>query len=169
MRIQLDKITEYQDKQCDLFSKYSYFSSLSEYKKRNQDNKEKIINDIYNGKKAEFLVYNFLVSEQKKISSPDLNIYEKYSKSYDADLHIKDISIHVKSHSVNGSYPISWVFQKQDPLLSVIQEHNFLALVVMNEETNYMYLKKVSEVTFREPLREYLKETKVCIYESDFI
>ena len=169
MKIQLSTITEYQDKQCDLFSEYSFFSSLSEYKKRNQDDRGKIINDIYNGKKAEFLVYNFLISKQKKLSSPDLNIYEKYNKSYDADLHLKDINIHVKSHSVNGNFPISWVFQKEDPLLSAIKEHNFLALVVMNKEINYMYLKKISEVHFKEPLKECLKDTKVCIYESDFL
>ena len=83
MKIQLNPITEYQDKQCELFSKYSVWSSLSEYKKRNQVNKDKIVNDIYNGKKAEFLVYNFLISKQKEINSPDLNVYEKHNKSYD--------------------------------------------------------------------------------------
>ena len=93
MKIKLNKITEYQDKQSDLFSKYSVFSSLSEYEKRNQFNKEKIINDIYNGKKAEFLVYNYLIYKQKKLTSPDLNIYEKYKKSYDADLYLKNVNI----------------------------------------------------------------------------
>ena len=33
MKIQLKTITEYQEKQCDLFSKFSVFSSLEEYKK----------------------------------------------------------------------------------------------------------------------------------------
>ena len=169
MKIQLNKITEYQDKQCELFSKYSVLSSLSEYKKRNQVDKDKIINDIYNGKKAEFLVYNFLISKKKELNSPDLNIYEKYNKSYDADLILKDVSIHVKSHNVSGNFPISWVFQKKDPLLSELKDNNFLVLVVMNKEINYMYLKKISEVDFKQPLKESLRMTKVCVYEADFL
>lgn len=169
MKIQLNPITEYQEKQCDLFSKYSVFSSLSEYEKRNQFNKDKIINDIYNGKKAEFLVYNFLISKQKKIISPDLNIYEKYNKSYNADLYSENVNIHVKSHMVNNNFPISWVFQKKDPLLLEIKEQNFLALVVMNKDINYMYLKKITDVNFKEPIKESLRKTKLCIYESDLL
>ena len=114
---------------CHWFSKYSVFSSLSEYEKRNQFNEDKIINDIYNGKKAEFLVYNFLISKQKKLASPDLNIYERYNKSYDADLHLKNVNIHVKSHKVNGNFPVSWVFQKKDPLLLEVKNNNYLAFV----------------------------------------
>jgi hypothetical protein len=169
MKIQLNPITEYQDKQCELFSKYSVWSSLSEYKKRNQVNKDKIVNDIYNGKKAEFLVYNFLIAKQKEINSPDLNVYEKHNKSYDADLFLKDISIHVKSHRVSGSFPVSWVFQKKDPLLTQLTDDNFLALVVMNKEINYMYLKKISQVDFKQPIKESLRITKACVYEDDLL
>tara|TARA_R110002153_G_scaffold109109_5_gene249844 strand:+ start:473 stop:982 length:510 start_codon:yes stop_codon:yes gene_type:complete len=169
MKIQLNKITEYQNKQCILFSKYSVFSSLSEYEKRNQFNEDKIINDIYNGKKAEFLVYNFLISKQKKLASPDLNIYERYNKSYDADLHLKNVNIHVKSHKVNGNFPVSWVFQKKDPLLLEVKNNNYLALVVMNKDINYMYLKNIKDVSFKEPVKESLRNTKLCIYEHDFL
>lgn len=169
MKIQLKTITEYQEKQCDLFSKFSVFSSLEEYKKRNQFDKEKIINDIYNGKVAEFMVYNFLILKQKKPNSPDLNIYEKYNKSYDADLALQGANIHIKSHNVNSNFPISWVFQKKDPLITKIKDDDFLALVVMNKEINYMYLKKISEVSFKEPVKESLKETKLCIYENDLL
>ena len=169
MKIQLNKITEYQYKQCNLFSKYSVITSLSEYKKRNQFNKDKIINDIYNGKKAEFLVYNFLISKQKKLISPDLNIYGKYDKSYDADLYLENVNIHVKSHKVNGNFPVSWVFQKKDPLLLEVKNSDYLALVVMNEDINYMYLKNIKDVVFNEPVKESLRKTKSCIYESDFL
>ena len=169
MKTELKTITEYQEKQCDLFSKFSVFSSLEEYKKRNQFDKEKIINDIYNGKVAEFMVYNFLILKQKKPNSPDLNIYEKYNKSYDADLALQGANIHIKSHNVNSNFPISWVFQKKDPLITKIKDDDFLALVVMNKEINYMYLKKISEVSFKEPVKESLKETKLCIYENDLL
>jgi hypothetical protein len=169
MKTELKTITEYQEKQCDLFSKFSVFSSLEEYKKRNQFDKEKIINDIYNGKVAEFMVYNFLILKQKKVNSPDLNIYEKHNKSYDADLSLQGANIHIKSHNVNSNFPVSWVFQKKDPLITKIKDDDFLALVVMNKEINYMYLKKISEVSFKEPVKESLKETKLCIYENDLL
>jgi hypothetical protein len=168
MKVELNPVTEYQENQCNLFSKFSVFSSLDEYKKRNQLDKEKIINDIYNGKIAEFMVYNFLITRNKKPSSPDLNIYEKYDKSYNADLITDNANIHVKSHNVNGNFPVSWVFQKRDPLLTSTKENDYLALVVMNKDVNYMYLKNVLEVEFKEPVKESLRDTKSCVYEIDF-
>ena len=169
MKIQLNQISEYQEEQCKLFSKYSVYSSLIEYGKRNQLNKEKIIKDIYNGKVAEFMVYNFLIHKQKKLNSPDLNIYEKESKSYSADLYLDGTNIHIKSHNASSNFPISWVFQKKDPLLTNSKDTDFLALVVIKKEVNYMYLKRISEVNFKEPIKENIKQTKLCIYESDFI
>jgi len=169
MKIQLSKITKYQEKQCKLFSEFSVTSSLDEYEKRNQSNKDKITTDIYNGKEAEFMVYNFLISSSKKLNSPDLNIYDKFNKSYDADLVLKNANIHVKSHKVNSNFPVSWVFQKNDPLLVYRDEKDFLALVVINNDISYMYLNKISEVQFKEPIKESLKETKLCIYEKDLL
>ena len=61
------------------------------------------------------------------------------------------------------------MFQKKDPLLSELKDNNFLVLVVMNKEINYMYLKKISEVDFKQPLKESLRMTKVCVYEADFL
>ncbi len=171
MSTRLNEITEYQDEQCSLFAKHSVSTSLSEYKKRNQFNKDKIIDDIYNGKKAEFMVYNFLIAKQRKLSSPDLNIYERYDKSYDADLYLEDADahIHVKSHKVNGNFPVSWVFQKKDPLLLEARDNDYLALVVMDKGASYMYLKNIKDVVFRDPAKESLRKTKSCIYESDFL
>tara|TARA_R110001632_G_scaffold220795_1_gene350927 strand:- start:148 stop:654 length:507 start_codon:yes stop_codon:yes gene_type:complete len=166
MKVQLNAITEYQDKQCGLFAKYSASSSTDEYARRSQFNKDKIVKDIYNGKKAEFLVYNFLISQERKLNSPDLNIYGKHNKSYDSDLILVNIKIHVKSHEVNHKFPVSWVFQKTDPLLKV-EENNYLALVVLNKDTNYMYLKEIAEVHFRPPVKQQLRKTKLCLYESD--
>lgn len=158
-KIKLDPITEYQRLQCELFSKFSVFSSLDEYKRRGQANKDKIISDIYNGKVAEFMVYNFFIKKGKSLHSPDVNIYSKRMKSFDADLVIGDVNIHVKSHIKNDMFPVSWMFQKNDPLPS----RDYLCLVVNN---NYMYIKKVSEVKFSEPMKESLRHTKVCLYEK---
>lgn len=158
-KIKLKPLTKYQELQCDLFSRFSVFSSLDEYKRRGQSDKNKIISDIYNGKVAEFMVYNFFISKGKSLSSPDLNIYQRGMKSFDADLVIGDVNIHVKSHISNEIYPVSWMFQKNDPL----QGRDYLCLVVDNI---YMYIKKVSEVEFSEPMKESLRHTKVCLYEN---
>jgi hypothetical protein len=168
MKIKLNKgITKYQEKQCELFSNYSVSSSLSEYKKRNQLDKDKIISDIYNGKIAEFLVYNFLISKGKILNSPDLNIYSGYKKSFDADLVLDNVNIHVKSHIINGIFPVSWVFQRTDPLVKSPSDKDYLALVVLDDRGSYMYLKKTSQVLFKDPVKDVLKRTKVCVYETD--
>lgn len=166
MPISLPNITDYQDMQCWLFAKYSYDSSLDEYRKRNQFNKNKIIKDIYNGKKAEFLVYNYLVRKGKKLNSPDVNIYDKRNKSYDADLSVDGINIHVKSHLKNENYPVSWVFQTKDPLLFKKNDNDYLALVVVSDKS-YMYVKYISKVSFKDPIKKVLKTNKSCVYEKD--
>ena len=164
-------ITEQQDIQCKLFAEKSAPTSFHEYEKRSQKDKKKIIIDIYNGKKAEFLVYNFLISNKQKLNPPDLKIYPKYDKSYGADLYLykNNVNIHVKSHEVNENFPVSWLFQKNDPLLLKGKANDYLALVVMNGDINYMHFKCISEVVFKKPIKEKLKKTKACVYESDFL
>jgi len=159
-KIKLDPITEYQRLQCELFSRFSVFSSLDEYKRRGQADEDKIISDIYNGKVAEFMVYNFFIKKGRSLLSPDLNIYSKKMKSFDADLVIGDVNIHVKSHISNNIFPVSWMFQKNDPL----PEEDYLCLVV---DGSYMYIRKVSEVEFSEPVKKSLRRTKVCLYEKN--
>jgi len=159
-KVKLDPITEYQRLQCDLFSRFSVFSSLDEYKRRGQADKDKIISDIYNGKVAEFMVYNFFIKKGRSLSSPDLNIYSKRMKSFDSDLVIGNVNIHVKSHISNNIFPVSWMFQKNDPL----PEEDYLCLVV---DHSYMYIRKVSQVEFSEPMKMSLRHTKVCLYEKN--
>lgn len=167
MRLELSNATEYQNRQCLLFASYSVATSINEYKKRNQLDVKKIELDIYNGKLAEFMVYNYLVSKGRILASPDLNIYQKYQKSYDSDLCVNGVKIHVKSHVSNKLYPVSWLFQKNDPLI-ITHNEDYLALVVFKFNKRYMYLKKRSEVSFLEPIKNSLKANKLCLYESQF-
>jgi hypothetical protein len=162
----LEPATEYQVKQCELFSHYSVDTSADCYKRRNQTNIEKIIKDIYYGKLAEFMVYNFLISKGKKPSVPDVTIYDKKRKSFDADIISGKNNIHVKCHKVNNLFAISWMFQKTDPLIINGQDNDFLALVVLDEDESYMYLENIKNVIFGLPMKESLRKTKVCLYES---
>jgi hypothetical protein len=167
-KIKLKELDEYTMCRCSLFAKYSTESSLDEYSRRNQNNAEKIKNDIKTGKMAEFMVYNYLTENGKIATKPDLDIYDKHQKSYDADMVVGNAELHVKSHLKNDRFPVSWVFQKQDKVTSTDSENDYLCLVVMDEFAGCsLYLKSAKKATFKEPKKECLKKTKVCIYESD--
>lgn len=167
-KISLEPLSIYQIKQCELFSEYSFSTSIQKYSERNQNDIQKIKNDIFFGKTAEFLVYNYLNKKQKNPTAPDLNIYSATKKSFDADILIENAKIHVKSHKVNNNFPISWVFQQSDPLITHKDPNNYLALVVL-DNINYMYILNIMDANFKEPLKESLKNNKVCIYENDLI
>ena len=165
-RIELVMPSVYQVRQSKLFAESSADTSLDEYEKRGQADKHKITKDIYSGKIAEFMVFKWLKEKGKDLLPPDLQIYEAGQKSFDADLISDSTKIHVKSHTINENYPISWLFQKKDSLVTAPTENDFIALVVLSKEGCYMYLQKAKEVVFKEPLKESLKESKVCVYET---
>jgi len=168
--IKLEKPDTYTLKRCQLFADFSVESSLDEYARRNQNNIEKIKLDIYRGKIAEFMVYNYLVSRGKDVTKPDLDVYDKYHKSFDSDLVSEGFNLHVKSHFVNPRFPVSWVFQKKDKITTEKSGNDYLCLVVMNENwDNWFYIKEAKLLDFKEPKKESLKASKVCIYESDLV
>jgi hypothetical protein len=165
-KIPLENLSEYQIEQCKLFSEYSFSTSITKYSERNQSDIEKIKSDIFLGKTAEFMVYNYLNKNDKNPTSPDLNIYSAKKKSFDADIFVKNTKIHVKSHKINKYFPVSWIFQKSDPLIIHKDSNNYLALVVL-DDINYMYILNIMDVIFEEPLKESLKNNKICIYEKN--
>ena len=151
--------------QCFEFAKSSSVTSLDEYARRNQNAGDKIIQDIYYGKVAEFMVSNMLLEHGRQPSTPDLEIYQARQKSYDADLTCNGVAIHVKSHMYSGYYPVSWVFQKRDRLTQGGSK-DYLALVVMDERfSGHCYLLQANGVKFEPPKKESLRANKVCIYE----
>lgn len=171
-------ITEYQDKQCKLFAEYSVGTSLSHYSKtRNQGNVQKVRDDIYCGKKAEFMVYNTLKDNYDSVTTPDVEIYNSGGKSFDSDMIVvkndRELKLHIKSHKANNRFPVSWVFHKTDPLILNRPEGNYLVLVVLDEEDNdnYMYICSIKDqrVKFGRPMKKDLKNSKACIYEQIFM
>ena len=168
-KFKLQKPDSYTLKRCEIFAEFSVQSSVDEYARRNQNDVDKIKLDIYRGKVAEFMVYNYLVGRGKNITKPDLEIYDKHHKSFDSDLTSEGVNIHVKSHFVNPKFPVSWVFQKKDKITRDAGD-DYLCLVVMNESwDDWFYLEKAKLLDFREPKKQSLKATKVCIYEKDLL
>lgn len=163
----LQKPDTYTLKRCKLFAEFSVQSSLDEYARRNQTNVDKIKLDIYRGKVAEFMVYNYLVDKGKNTTKPDLDVYDKDHKSFDADLVCEGVNLHIKSHFVNSRFPVSWVFQKKDKITRDSCS-DYLSLVVINEDWDgWFYLEQAKLLRFKEPKKESLKASKVCVYEKD--
>src|SRR5262245_25836486 len=77
-----------------------------------QNNRDKIKHDSYNGKLAEFAVYNRIIEKGFECTKPDLNIYDIDKRSWEHDLVVKanglQYNIHVKSCDARWG---SWVFQ----------------------------------------------------------
>jgi len=157
-------------KLCKKFAEASASTSKSEYARRGQVNLDKIKMDIYRGKIAEFMVYNLMVSKNIPVTKPDVKIYKGSDKSFDSDLIIEGNNIHIKSHFVNHTFPISWVFQKNDKITQrgANRDKDYLCLVVMHENFDgWFYMSHVNQFDFKPPVKKTLRLTKVCIYESD--
>ena len=166
-KIKLNKPSTYTLKRCEVFGEFSAESSADEYARRNQHSLDKIKLDIYRGKVAEFMVYDYLTSKGNRTNLPDLEIYDRYQKSFDADLTSEGHDIHVKSHVINPSFPVSWVFQKRDKLTKGDSE-DFLCLVVMDDNWDgWFYIEKAKMLEFKPPMKYSLQASKVCIYEED--
>ena len=115
------------------------------------------------------MVYDYLTSRGKHVTKPDLDIYDKHHKSFDSDLVSDGVNLHVKSHFVNPRFPVSWVFQKKDKITSDAGD-DYLCLVVMKENwDNWFYIQAAKLLDFKQPVKESLRATKVCIYEKDLI
>lgn len=173
-KIYLKKLTKYEKAQCKLFAEHSVSTHVDEYKRRGQEGIDKIKSDIYHGKVGEIMVYNYLMSMpgMSGVSPVDFHIFEDAKhKSYQADLKVGASNIHVKTHVVNKNFPVSWLFQKNDPLIRTdsVSEVLFLCVLDSRECYAYMTLIKPDVIRFEEPMKDALKLTKVCVYEETLL
>lgn len=166
-------IKEEQLLNCKLFADRWLKKNPSLYSGRNQSIIKKIKKDIVQGKVAEWMVYNKKKDEGYIVTEPDMNIYENYQKSYDADLLIGEYNIHIKSYISNERYPTSWQFTINDQLITKPNDNDFLVLISFDSNYNnaYGYKLKASskKVNYRNPMKKSLIDYKRTIYESDII
>lgn len=169
-KVNLIEPSLYQHTLAELFVKEVYSSNEKLYKDRNPASKIKIKSDIYLGKMAEFAVWNFLISQSKSSTFPDVGVYPQHLKSYDADIISADNRIHVKSCMNGGSYPNSWVFQPNDKLCTSPSDKDFVALVVCYPskkfEAYFVSAKNITEL-YRPPVKQGVD--KKVIYEEDLM
>lgn len=164
-KMSLAPVTEYQRKIAGIFAEYCVYTNEEEYANRHQNDSGKLVIDIYNGKLAEYHVFNTLMERRKNPTPPDIMIYEKDKKSFDADITCGLIKVHVKSCREDSPFANSWLFQPNDSLVEHPTDTDYLALCVLGEDP-YMYLVKASDMYYNAPAKTNLD--KKVIYE-DFV
>lgn len=152
------------------FAEAVLHTNMDEYRRRNQGNAEKVKMDITIGKYAEFAVYQHLLNEGCSLSEPDCMIYDKKSKSFDADLSCDDgMKYHVKSCRADSTFPISWLFEHRDKLTHEPTSKDMIALCVVSEakEVRCAIVRALDVVDmYSAPIRKDLY--KKVLYLRDF-
>ena len=166
-KIHLNNPSKYQNLQCQLFSEFVVDTNKDEYSRRGSSDIDKLKDDIYWGKYAEFMVWNHFLDSANTLSSVDVNIYSVKNKSFDADLKVNMSPVHVKSCLDSSKYPNSWMFQKFDPLFEAPNCEDKICFVVICDNGSYMYESNIMDVEISEPVLIHLRKTKCCVYERD--
>jgi hypothetical protein len=156
-------------KLCEKFAEKCCLTNLDEYKKRNQNNLDKIKKDIAIGKIGEIGVYYILLEKGiKNINFPDFKIYKKEKKSFDSDLKVGNYNLHIKTQTKKSSllFEESWMFQKKDPVISNPTNYDFFIGNIYDEDNFELKLvlsKHVKLLKFDKPKLPTLSN-KVCVY-----
>jgi hypothetical protein len=177
--------TQNQFDMCLSFANNSVNSSIDFYKKRNQFNKPKIIQDILSGKLAEELVYQKLKEYYSDLTEPDYAIYDKKNKSWEADLRVpsENLRIAVKSQTEDAArrWGRSWVFQlgnarDYDKEVVLKKNNHYVALVSLDLPNMCGEIKAIVSIQwlhdndmFKEMKLKYLQNNKKAVYYDDLI
>lgn len=154
-------------KDCENFANKVITTNVDKYRTRNQFQADMIKKQIIQGKIAEFGVYYFF---DGRCSEPDLEVYPKQNKSFDADLHLSNINLHIKSQSKESEarYSKSWVFQAEDPLFKNASDNDLCVFcTVDNDEVEISLVKKFKNVKFGEPKLAKFRDIKRMVYYEE--
>ena len=173
------KLSKEYYKKCRRFALDVINTNFDHYKTRSQNNKEAIIEQITYGKIAEWAAYIYVISHGAWCSAPDMEVYEKRNKSFDADLISGRYDIHVKSQTKRSmtQYGASWMFQKNDPLTINPTDRDYLFLVSTKEyieglpiEAHIIKHMKAKDALqlYKSPIKKELT-TKQTLYLEDLI
>jgi hypothetical protein len=154
---------------CESFTDKVIGSSLEHYKGRGQENVWHIRQQIIQGKMAEVAVSHFYSTLGLPITPPDFEIYESKDKSYSPDLVLcESVHLHVKSCSreVAQLYGISFVFQKNDPIVRSNAKDQWIALTRIdnNEHVTFFGCIHPHLATFSDMKKISLNKSKLALY-----
>ena len=165
------------------FAKERMGGSKDLYTYRGEKNLTKMEEDIVIGTLGEYAVYNYLKSLGYKCSRPDLKIYGKKRKSFDADLRVYRegfkadvVNVHVKSQSMKSvkRYGQSWLFQRSDSLVANPEKSDKMIFTNVCPKTwevsvvGVVHPKLVTELGLWGECKVWsYQKTKVAIYLED--
>ena len=178
-------ITNEEYQQIYTFAHQVASSNLGVYARRGQGNIEANIAQNISGKMAEVAVYKYLCARGKTPDrTPDFEVYaDKKDKSFDQDLTVGDVRLHIKSQSYQQMqrYGESYVFQHKDALTRTPDPNDFLVLCLVDETNRQVCVRKVVQAAklvgvYGEPMKESLKhrnlperEWKAVLYMKDLV
>ena len=142
-----------------------------DYSKRNQLDRDKIIDDHFVGKLGEAAVEFVLQTRGIEISHPDYAVYNKHGKSWASDLFIDSQGIAVKTQKLTTAlrFGLSWTFHFEDPVLC--QPEAVVYYVLFNDHKGNRLVvypgKKIKDTVFGSPAKDILKSIKRIVYAKD--
>ena len=156
------------------FAEKCYRTNKAEYKKRGQEDAQKIKQDIYYGKLAEWGVWLNYTDINQDCTKPDLAIYKGRNKSYGADMILNNAhNLHVKSQLLKQAerFGLSWMFQKNDPLVKnpLLSDYVVLCLTLNTNKVRVFEPIKAIDLLnkYKKPKKKELQSTKLALYGKD--
>jgi len=164
---------------CKKFANLQLDTSQDQYRRRNQSNPTRIVQQIADGKMGELLAYDHMKRLGFECTEPDFAIYTARFKSFDADLISGNTHVHVKSQNRTSAdkYGTSWVFQAGgrgfghvDPCVQ--EGESWCIFVVVDHETHSAEIHGPLDMVnvrphFKDPKLQHLVGIKKCIYLAD--
>lgn len=163
------KLDSYTISKCSEFAISRIRDSYNLYRFRGKSKYDKILSDIKTGAMGEWGVYYKLLSCGYDASEPDMDIYSDKCKSYNCDLELGDVRIHVKSQSLDSCsrYGNSWLVQKSDPM--VLDPHYldlfaFTSVDPINGTVNVLGFHWADSMKYSECAVPSYRKTKLSVY-----
>jgi hypothetical protein len=157
---------------CEKFALKRINGSADCYAYRGETRKDKMIQDVIIGTMGEWAVEAHLASMGYECTEPDMKIYKKKRKSFDADLYVDDIEIHVKSQGLVSAkrYGNSWLLQRNDKIVSDPKPNQLFAFTNVdldNRVVDILGYCWADDMVYGECKVWAYQKTKVAIYLPD--
>jgi len=168
---------------CRAFANQANYSEY--FRNRNQRDLEKCAKDSFQGKLGEICAYRLMQIYWPSITAPDFTIYPSFQKSWNPDMMIGNIPVHVKcqGHRSASEFGASWLFQwsnrngraGKDMIFVDESEDGWVVFVLLDEDNKHGFIKAIVIISdlrkhdlFQLPFLNNKKKIKRAIYlDSD--
>lgn len=159
-------------KDCREFAKKRIKSSKGLYAYRGESKSDKMIQDIVIGTIGEWAIKEYFDLHGMDCTVPDMTIYEKNNKSYNADLLINYYDVHVKSQGIKSAklYGNSYLVQRSDKVVKEPSDKDLFAFAEVdldNNEVRILGFCPAKRMIYGECKVPRYRHTKKAIYIKD--